>query len=48
MKPPEEMSSKDWLRQCVDVAETIPMDVADKPNYLVSMAILTQVANNEF
>ena len=46
MKPPEEMSSKDWLRQCVEVAETIPMDVADKPNYLASMAILCNVIFN--
>ena len=46
MKPPEEMRSKDWLRQCVEVAETIPMDVADKPNYLASMAILCNVIFN--
>ena len=46
MKPPEEMGSKDWLRQCVEVAETIPMDVADKPNYLASMAILCNVIFN--
>ena len=46
MKPPEEMGSKEWLRHCVEVAETIPMDAADKPNYLASMAILCNVIFN--
>ena len=46
MKPPEEMDSKEWLRHCVEVAETIPMDAADKPNYLASMAILCNVIFN--
>ncbi len=46
MKPPEELGSKEWLRHCVEVAETIPMDMADKPNYLASMAILCNVIFN--
>ena len=46
MKPPEEMGSKEWLRHCVEVAETIPMDAADKPNYLASLAILSNVIFN--
>ena len=46
MKPPEEVGSKEWLRHCVEVAETIPMDMADKPNYLASMAILCNVIFN--
>ena len=46
MKPPEEMGSKEWLGRCVEVAETIPMDAADKPNYLASMAILCNVIFN--
>ena len=46
MKPPEEMGSKEWLGRCIEVAETIPMDVADKPNYLASMAILCNVIFN--
>ena len=46
MKSPEEMRSKEWLRQCVEVAETIPMDMADKPNYLASIAILCNVIFN--
>ena len=43
MKPPEEMAPEDWLRRCVEVAEAIPMDAADKPDYLASMAILCNV-----
>ena len=43
MKSPEEMDPQAWFRQCVKVAETFPMDVADKPNYLASMAILCNV-----
>ena len=43
MNPPEEMDRRDWLRQCVEVAETVPMDAIDKPNYLASMAILCNV-----
>ncbi len=46
MKPPEKMDSKAWLRQCVDVAQTIPMDEADKPDYLASMAILSDMILN--
>lgn len=43
MKPPEEMDSDQWLRECVEVAQTIPMDEADKPDYLASMVILSDV-----
>lgn len=43
MKPPEEIEPETWLQQCVEVAETIPMDAADKSNYLASMAILCNV-----
>ena len=46
MKPPEQMDSKTWLRQCVDVAQSIPMDEADKPDYLASMAILSDMILN--
>ena len=46
MKPPAEMDSKEWLRHCVEVAEKVPMDAADKPNYLASMAILCNVIFN--
>ncbi|MDE0085742.1 MAG: hypothetical protein OXU23_08540 [Candidatus Poribacteria bacterium] len=43
MKPPEEVDSDQWLRECVEVAQTIPMDEADKPDYLASMVILSDV-----
>ncbi len=43
MKPPEEMDSDQWLRECVEVAQTIPMDEADKPDYLASMVILSDM-----
>ena len=43
MKPPEGMAPQEWLRRCVEVAETFSMDVADKPNYLAAMAILCNV-----
>lgn len=43
MKPPEEVNAKEWLRQCIEVAEAIPMDAADKPNYLAATAILSNV-----
>ena len=48
MKPPENMDSKEWLRQCVAVAETIPMDEVDRPDYLASMAILSDVIFDNF
>ncbi len=43
MKPPEEVDSDQWLRKCVEVAQTITMDEADKPDYLASMVILSDV-----
>ena len=43
MQPPAEVASKDWLWQCIEVAETIPMDAADKSNYLASIAILCNI-----
>ncbi len=48
MKPPEDMDSTEWLQQCVAVAETIPMDEADRPDYLASMAILSDVVFDNF
>ena len=46
MRPPGEVTPKDWLRQCIEVAETITMDAADKPNYLAAIAILCNVIFN--
>ena len=43
MKPPQDMNSEEWLQQCIEVAEAIPMDAADKPDYLASMVILCDV-----
>ena len=43
MKPPEEVDSDQWLRECIEVAQNIPMDEADKPDYLASMVILSDV-----
>ena len=40
MKPPAEMEPEQWLRECVRVAGTIPMDEPDKPDFLSNMAIL--------
>ena len=37
------MDSDQWLRKCVEVAQTIPMDEADKPDYLASSAILSDI-----
>ncbi|RKU05501.1 hypothetical protein C6501_19805 [Candidatus Poribacteria bacterium] len=43
MKPPEEMDADQWLRKCIEVAQTIPMDEADKPDYLAATVILSDV-----
>lgn len=43
MKPPEDVDSKVWLQECVDVAQTISMDEPDKQDYLASMAILSDI-----
>lgn len=40
MKPPKSMDSTQWLRECVRIADTIPMDEPDKPNFLSNLAIL--------
>jgi hypothetical protein len=46
MKPPESMDSGTWLRECVRVADTLPMDEPDKPDYLSSLAILSGLILN--
>ena len=40
MNPSGAMDSGEWLRECVRVADTIPMDEPDKPDYLSNLAIL--------
>jgi hypothetical protein len=43
MKPPKDTDSDQWLRECVEVAQTIPMDETDKLDYLASMVILSDI-----
>ena len=40
MKPSGAMDSGEWLRECVRIADTLPMDEPDKPDYLSSLAVL--------
>lgn len=40
MKPSGAMDSGEWLRECIRVADTLPMDEPDKPDYLSNLAIL--------
>ena len=40
MKPSGAMNSGEWLRECIRVADTLPMDEPDKPDYLSNLAIL--------
>ena len=40
MKPSRTMDSGEWLRECVRVADALPMDEPDKPDYLSNLAIL--------
>ena len=40
MKPPKAIDSNGWLRECVRVADALPMDEPDKPDYLSNLAIL--------
>lgn len=40
MKPSEATDSGEWLRECVRVADALPMDEPDKPDYLSNRAIL--------
>lgn len=40
MKPSGAMDSGEWLRECVRVADALPMDEPDKPDYLSNLAIL--------
>lgn len=40
MKPPQAIDADEWLRECVRVADALPMDEPDKPDYLSNLAIL--------
>lgn len=41
MKPREGIETKEWLRECVRVADNLVMDESDKPDYLASLSILS-------
>ena len=41
MKPPEGMAAEDWLRQCVQTADELPMRGSAKANFLTDLAILS-------
>ena len=41
MQPPEGLAAVQWLRQCVQRAETLPMAEAMKANFLTDLAIMS-------
>lgn len=41
MKPPTGIKDEDWLRQCVEVADSIQQDEGAKADYLADLAILS-------
>ncbi len=41
MKPPAGVSGEDWLRRCVEVAESVQQDTVSKADYLTDLAILS-------
>ena len=41
MQPPAERSAEQWLRQCVQRAQTLPMAAATKANFLTDLAIMS-------
>ncbi len=40
MKPPENVDSKEWLRQCVQIAKSVLQDESQQANYLTNLGIL--------
>ena len=40
MRPPEDMEPKEWIRQCVEAADSVPQDDIAKADYLADLAIL--------
>ena len=40
MKPPSDMSSEAWLRQCIRTTEALPLDASTKVDILAGMTIL--------
>ena len=41
MKSPTDMKSEDWLRRCVEVADSVHQDAVSKADYLTDLAILS-------
>ena len=41
MKPPQGMAAAQWLRQCVQTADTLPLDSTNKSNFFTDIAILS-------
>ena len=41
MKPPPDVSAEEWLRRCVQTADTV--EVPNKPGYLGSLAVLSDL-----
>ena len=40
MKPPENMEPEEWIRRCVEAADSVPQDDISKADYLADLAIL--------
>ena len=40
MKHPENMEPEEWIRQCVEAADSVPQDDIAKADYLADLAIL--------
>lgn len=40
MKPPEDVNSEEWLRQCVLVAKSVTQDESNQADYLTNLGIL--------
>ena len=41
MKPPQGMVAEQWLRRCVQTADTLPLDSTNKSNFFTDIAILS-------
>ena len=41
MKPPAGIKDQEWLRQCVEVADSVQQDAVSKADYLTDLAILS-------
>ena len=41
MKPPTGMKDGDWLRRCVEIADSVQQDAVSKADYLTDLAILS-------